>query len=204
MKIADTLKRHTHLALSSWQQRLVCSSDLSHFATHIHQQPLVLLRVYRCKTTREREPPPSQRRVIDPSRSSFSSGLGGFGCSLWVVGFCGSGIWPCLVISLHLSFLSLLSLCSNIAPTLFLTNTPTAPHYPPPPPFLLPSLPPFLQVTDLRMEITRGFTSTLRAHKLTCFLFTYNLIFVHWCFLQSVDTMLTVCVILVYKLVVKP
>lgn len=79
-----------------------------------------------------------------------------------------------------------------------------SPSLPPPLLLLLPSLPPFLQVTDLRMEITRGFASTLQAHKLTCFLFTYNLIFVHWCFLQSVDTMLTVCVTLVYMLVVKP
>lgn len=82
----------------------VCLSDLSHFTTHIHQQLPALLCSCHHKTTRS-------AWAVDPTRQRLALGWG-FGCSLWVVAFCGWGIWPCLVISLHLSFLSLpLSLC---------------------------------------------------------------------------------------------
>lgn len=99
----------------------VCLSDLWQFTTHIHQQSLVLLCIYRHKTTCDCETPtpptphtPSSLcRVVDPSQPSVALGSG-FGCSLWVVGFCGSGIWPCWVISLHLLSRRLLLLSPSL------------------------------------------------------------------------------------------
>ena len=118
----------------------VCSSDVSHFATHIYQQPLALLWTHLHKTTWEHDPTPppppppsSLRRVVDPSLARVGWG---FGCNLWVVGYCGSGIWPSLVISLHLS-LSLLFFFSLCPPYLSHTHQQ---------PFIIRI---FLQVTDL-------------------------------------------------------
>lgn len=106
MKIVDTVKRLTHLPPSNWQQQqsaCLISHTLPHTFINICWYYCVFI-----TTKQERAwSPSSLRRVVDPFQQRV--GLGWvFGCSLWVVGFCGSGIWPCLVISLHLSFLSLL------------------------------------------------------------------------------------------------
>lgn len=95
----------------------VCVSDLLHFTTHIHQQLPALLCSCHHKTTR------GVRGLLTQLGREQLWGWG-FGCSLWVVAFCGWGIWPCLVISLHLSFLPLL-LSLSLSVSLSLSHTQT-------------------------------------------------------------------------------
>lgn len=148
------MKRHTHLPQSNWQQQ-----QSARLISHTLPHTFINSRWHYCVSisTKQLE----SAWAVDPSQRRVALGWG-FGCSLWVVGFCGWGIWPCLVISLHLCFIS----PSSLSLSLFHKDTLTEHNYL------------SLSVYRLRMKSTRlpQFISSL-AH--ICILFDkYALILV--------------------------